>query len=447
MKKKIIYLLILILIGAVGYWNYFSDEELPDVTNQRIETNDAVYENEDYYVTAKKQTDFLKSKDTFFSFGKVLLLKKDTTMQAEDIALDKDNNMKLRKHIIGDSKSGWHLESEQMDYLKKEELITSEEGVKAVDTVKNLSISGKYFESDSRVTYIRMRENVTIESSKLKITGDRGEYTDERKEMVLSGRIKASGADRDNNPVEGEFEKLTYNVDTKLITTEDDFSLLYRGVKLSGGRMVVNETDESFEITENVRFEGGGFLIRAEKIERAAGSDVVLIEGPIRGGNDEYSIKAEHGEYHIGEKKLYLLAPENQLEITSKKGEVLRGTRIIFDNQANFAEIMSATGVEYQSEQGVLHTKVIQYDLAAGEVILEHPFTFRGPRYESDGREARYKTREKTGFMTYGYILDKEKNQRIAGDEIRGDRERKYYAAKGNAEMENERYFLKAPEV
>jgi len=447
MRKKTIAIALFLIAGILVYFNYFREENLPDDANQRIETTNAVYENEDYHVTAAKQTDFLKSKDTFFADGELKLLKKGTILRADSMEMDKENNVSLRKNIEGESESGWRLNSEQLYYHKAKDEISSDEGVKARDMNRDLSISSRRYRSDAKVTFMEMREDVEISTGKVKITGDSGDYSDKTKELVLSGKIEVSGYDKDNNSIGGEFKRLYYHIGTKQIRSEDPFHLLYRGIRLNGGRLVMNEADESFEITKDVSFEGGGYTIRAERIRRGPMGDIVYIDGPVSGGNAEYGMKAQRGEYRISEKKLYLLGEDGKLELTSAKGEKLQGNEIIFDNDKNTVEIKAKDKVRYQSAEGELYTKNIVYDLTARVAMIGNPYTFAGPRWESEGKAALYRADEKAGELSGAWILDKEKHQRVEGDKITADRLKETYILDGAAYVENDSYILRAPYV
>ncbi|MDR3258345.1 MAG: LPS export ABC transporter periplasmic protein LptC [Fusobacteriaceae bacterium] len=446
MMKKTIYIVIFIVIIIMGYLNYFSDEKLPDDIGQKIETIDVNYDNEDYHVEAKKQIDFIKTKETRFEIGKIIILKNDTTLSGDNIYIDKNNNLELNNNIIGVSNNGWRIESEQLKYIKDRDEITSDIGITAINQERKLKISGKHYKSDSKITYIDLENDIIIENDRIQITGDKGSYNEANKIITLEGKIKLEGYDSSNNVIEGEFIKFVYNVDTKTMRSDDEFYLLYKTIKLIGKKMSLDENDGSFTITDDVSFEAGNYKIYASKIERLPNDDKVKMYGSIYGGNDEYNINAGYGEYSISEKKLYIL--EN-VELVSTNGDKLTGDIITFDNNINELEVYCNENkkVEYTSKDGKLITKKLRYDTVKKVVIIEEPYEFDGPQYQSMGNKAKYNLNDKVGYISEGYIFDKVKKQRVAGNTIDGNVENKIYKVRENVQIENENYKLSADYV
>ena len=73
-KKKMLYTGIGIAAVILGYFNYFgSDKDIGNV-KKIMETTNAVYENEDYYVEAEKEIDYIDEKESKFEKAKAEIM-------------------------------------------------------------------------------------------------------------------------------------------------------------------------------------------------------------------------------------------------------------------------------------------------------------------------------------------------------------------------------------
>lgn len=445
MKKKIIYILIGIVILILGYLNYFRDENLPD-SGAPIITINTKYENDEYKVEAKKQLDYLKTRETKFEFGKLLILKDNTKMNAENISIDKENNLQLRNNIKGYSENGWEIESEQIDYNKNKDIITSELGIKAINKEKNLTVFGEKYLSDSKISYIKLEKNVKLTVGKLFAVGDKGDYDEKSQIITMEGNIKLGGTDNNENPVGGNLKKLSYNMEKKTVESNESFDLLYRGIKLLGEKILYNDTSESLEITKNVAFEASGYKIYADKIIKEEESNIVKIYGPIFGGNDEYQMNGNEGYFDTEKKELYIYG---DVKIISKDKEELTGEQIILNDEKNTVTVIGTKEkpVIYKSKDGVFTTSNLVYNFSNKEVFLNDYYKVDGVRYDSEGEKGYYNTEKKSGYVINGYIFDKVEHKKLNGNLLQLDAVEEYYVGKGNVIYEDKQYILTSEEV
>ncbi|MGF6906315.1 LPS export ABC transporter periplasmic protein LptC [Fusobacterium sp. PH5-44] len=445
MKKKIIYILIGVAVLVLGYLNYFSDENLPD-GGAPVITTKTKYENDEYKVEAEKQLDYLKTKETKFEFGELIILKDKTQIKADSIRIDKNNDLELRKNIRGRSENGWKIESEQIDYNKSKDIITSEEGIKAINEEKKLSIFGEKYISDSKISYIKLEKNVKLTVGKIFAAGDKGDYDEKSQIVTMEGNIKLGGTDNNDNPVSGNIKKLSYNMEKKIVESNESFDLIYRGIKLLGERILYNDESEALEITKNVAFEASGYKIFADKIIKEEKSNIVKIYGPIFGGNVEYQMNGNEGYFDTEKKELYIYG---NVKIVSKDKEELTGEQIILNDEKNTVTIVGTKErpVNYRSKDGVFTTSNLVYNFSNKDVFLNDYYKVDGTRYDSEGEKGYYNTEKKSGYVINGYVFDKVEKKKLSGNLLQLDAIEESYIGKGNVVYEDEQYILTGEEI
>jgi len=445
MKKKIIYSLIGVAVIVLGYLNYFADEQLPE-GNAPIETFNTRYENEEYRVEAKKQLDYLRTRETRFEFGQLELLKERTRMIADDIFIDSDNNIEFRKNIHGYTENGWEIQSEKLDYNKINDEITTDEGIRAINAERNVSIGSRIYKSDSRATYIDMEREVTLTVDKITATGDKGSYREDSGIVTLEGNIRLGGTDRNNNSIGGNMIKLAYNLETKTLESNEAFDIVYRGIKLLGERLLYEEFSQALEITDNVVFEVADYKVNADRIIKEEESTIVKIYGPIFGGNEESQMEADEGIYDIEKKELYVYG---NVKIITKNNEELTSEQLVLNDENSSAIALGTEEkpVIFKSDDGILTTTNLIYNFANNDLFMNEKYKVDGVQYDSEGEKGYYNTVTKIGEITNGYILDKKENRKLSGSSLKIDELNEVYAGNGNVVYEDSQYILKAEEI
>jgi|GEM_PF-574412 len=445
MKKKIIYGLIGVTIIVLGYLNYFTDEKLPE-GGAPVITSNTKYENEEYRVEAKRQLDYLKTKETRFEFGELDILKDNTKMMADNIYIDKDNNVEFRKNIRGYTENGWEIQSDKLDYNKIKDEITTDEGIKAINAERDVSVASIIYKSDSKATYIDMEKDVTLTVGKISATGDKGNYQEANRVVTLEGNIKLGGTDNNNNPVGGNMKKLVYSMDSKTVESNEAFDVVYRGIKLLGERLLYKNISQALEITKNVSFETSDYKFNADKIIKEEGSNIVKIYGPIFGGNEEYQMNADEGTFNTEKKELYVYG---NVKVVSKDNEELIAEQLILNDEKN---TITAIGTEekpvrYKSKDGIFITKNLIYNFSSNDLFVNEKYKVDGVQYDSEGEKGYYNTQTKIGHITNGYIFDKRENKKLSGNLLKIDELNEFYTGKGNVIYEDKQYILKAEDV
>lgn len=441
-KKKIVYGIIFIVVIVLGYLNYFGDEGELGKTEQVIETSNVTYKNEDYVVEAQLQKDYIKENETGFEKAKAKV--NDMLISGDNVFIDKVRNLALKNNILGISPNGWSFKAESVDYNKLKDEIKSTTGVTAINEEQGIKISGQNFTTDSKMSYIELTQDVVLENESIALKGDKGEYDDLTKIVVLSNNITLEGRGENVGLVDGHFKTLRYNSDSRILEAWEPFDTTYKEVKLSAESLYFKEDTEALKVSKNVVIEANGFKIYVDRVDKAGNSNILKIAGKIKGSDGTYSFEGDKGEYNTESKVLTILG---NIKGSSTKGEKIAGDRLVYDTNSKLMTLSGDKNVKYSSADGELITKVFNYNSETKEMSTSGAYTFSGTKYESKGKNLYYNGESKDVKITEGYLLDKEKKQKLNGDKIAYNTDTQDSSVIGKAFMEDEKYSLSSESI
>lgn len=441
-KKKIVYGIIFIVVIVLGYLNYFGDEGELGKAEQVIETSNVTYKNEDYVVEAQLQKDYIKENETGFEKAKAKV--NDMLISGDNVFIDKVRNLALKNNILGISPNGWSFKAESVDYNKLKDEIKSTTGVTAINEEQGIKISGQNFTTDSKMSYIELTQDVVLENESIALKGDKGEYDDLTKIVVLSNNITLEGRGENVGLVDGHFKTLRYNSDSRILEAWEPFDTTYKEVKLSAESLYFKEDTEALKVSKNVVIEANGFKIYVDRLDKAGNSNILKIAGKIKGSDGTYSFEGDKGEYNTESKVLTILG---NIKGSSTKGEKIAGDRLVYDTNSKLMTLSGDKNVKYSSTDGELITKVFNYNSETKEMSTDGAYTFSGTKYESKGKNLYYNGESKDVKITEGYLLDKEKKQRLSGDKIAYNTDTQDSSVIGKAFMEDEKYSLSSESI
>lgn len=441
-KKKIVYGIIFIVVIVLGYLNYFGDEGELGKAEQVIETSNVTYKNEDYVVEAQLQKDYIKENETGFEKAKAKV--NDMLISGDNVFIDKVRNLALKNNILGISPNGWSFKAESVDYNKLKDEIKSTTGVTAINEEQGIKISGQNFTTDSKMSYIELTQDVVLENESVALKGDKGEYDDLTKIVVLSNNITLEGRGENVGLVDGHFKTLRYNSDSRILEAWEPFDTTYKGVKLSAESLYFKEDTEALKVSKNVVIEANGFKIYVDRLDKAGNSSILKIAGKIKGSDGTYSFEGDKGEYNTESKVLTILG---NIKGSSTKGEKIAGDRLVYDTNSKLMTLSGDKNIKYSSVDGELITKVFNYNSETKEMSTSGAYTFSGTKYESKGKNLYYNGESKDVKITEGYLLDKEKKQRLSGDKIAYNTDTQDSSVIGKAFMEDEKYSLSSESI
>lgn len=441
-KKKIVYGIIFIVVIVLGYLNYFGDEGELGKAEQVIETSNVTYKNEDYVVEAQLQKDYIKENETGFEKAKAKV--NDMLISGDNVFIDKVRNLALKNNILGISPNGWSFKAESVDYNKLKDEIKSTTGVTAINEEQGIKISGQNFTTDSKMSYIELTQDVVLENKSIALKGDKGEYDDLTKIVVLSNNITLEGRGENAGLVDGHFKTLRYNSDSRILEAWEPFDTTYKEVKLSAESLYFKEDTEALKVSKNVVIEANGFKIYVDRLDKAGNSNILKIGGKIKGSDGTYSFEGDKGEYNTESKVLTILG---NIKGSSTKGEKIAGDRLVYDTNSKLMTLSGDKNIKYSSADGELITKVFNYNSETKEMSTSGAYTFSGTKYESKGKNLYYNGESKDVKITEGYLLDKEKKQRLSGDKIAYNTDTQDSSVIGKAFMEDEKYSLSSESI
>ena len=388
-KKKIIYIAMGLIAVVLGYLNYFgSDKEVGDI-KKIIETINAVYESDDIRVEAEKEIDYVDEKESKFEKAKATI--QGMLLSGDNAFLDKDKNLTLDTNILGISPNGWEIKASELKYNKETQELVSVKPMYAKNAEKSIEVLANKFKTTISMDNITLEDGVIIKNKMFSILADKANYDNSSKIITLEGNIRLSNrigevgdinnlkdvkdvqnnsANKTEKEMSGTFSKVYFNLDERNLYATDGFDLKYDEVGLKGRNIVLNETTQSFKVTDDVKFTYQDYIFDVSYIEKEPNSDIINIYGKIKGGNPIYSVLADKGEYNINDKKIRVFG---NVDITSTKGERLLLDNFIYSSQTKEAD-MYGNKIKYTSPDNNLEAEYIHYNTVTKEVTTDKPF-------------------------------------------------------------------------
>ncbi|MBP6062435.1 MAG: LPS export ABC transporter periplasmic protein LptC [Fusobacteriaceae bacterium] len=407
-KKKLYYKIGAVVLLILGYLNYYGDEKEDTLKEKIIETVGVKYTSEDYIIDAGKQLDYIDKGESSFELAKAKV--KDMLLSGDNAFLDKARNLALSSNILGISPNGWSFKAENIKYDKLKDEITSVTGVFVENKEKKLSVSGKEFKTDSKMSYIDLKKDVTLENEKIKVIGDIGHYVDDMKVAVLYDNVHLIGkevTEKDGKKLSGEFKKLNYDLNTKILETFDPYTVSYGDAQLFAENLSYNQAEESMLVTKNVSMKVNGFDIKLDKIEKKSMSDVLDFYGPINGADETYKIYSDNGNYDTKSKNLTMLG---NVSVISKEGDVGTADKVVYNSET---EIMDAYAINkdvvYKTKDGMIESKKVNFDNKTRELKIDTPFKFSDKDKNGTAKELYYNDVTKEGNAKDVVIYTKDK--------------------------------------
>lgn len=445
MSKKRIYILAGILIIVLGYLNYFKDEKVIEPkTDNIVETSDVTYESQGYRIEAGTQVDDMESKETKFKLAKAFF--EDMNLKGDNVFIDKLKNLILQGGIEGISANGWKFSADDAKYDRKEEKVYSDTGATAYNEEKNIKISGDRFETDSKMSYVNLDDNIEISGEKISVKADRARYRDSTGILDIEGDIRIRGENlSEDTPgtLTGEFTKARYSVKEKVLEAWEPFVMDYDGMKLYGEKLWYDENTGDFLISQNVHAEKDGFLLYMDRVEHTSAENIVVFHGKIHGGDDLYSVKGDNGYYDTLKKKVEV---RGNLVLTSKDGKDLRADRGVYHTET---KTLYAYGdkkdVVYKSPEGDIASREVMYKTETEEIFLNKRYRFENKEYTSKGEKFYYNNLTGEGKVTKGNI--KSKDFYGEGNLIEFNTQKQYYEATGDAYFDNQDYSVESAKL
>lgn len=414
-KKKIISIAIGIVILILGYLNYFGEEKEIKEIKKVVETKNAVYESEGYYVEAEKELDYIDEKESIFEKAKAKI--KGMILSGDNVLLDKARNLVLKSNIVGISPNGWEINASELKYEKETEMLTSESLASAINEEKGIEISGNKFKTNVSMDHIILENGVVIKNKFLSLMADNAEYSSETKKIVLKGNISIAGLaknEQGENKLSGKFNEVYYNLDEKNLYAENGFEVEYDGISLIGDKLILNDSEESFKINGNVKIKYQDYLFDVDRIEKNSGSQVINIYGMISGGNEVYKLNANNASYNIDTQDFLVLG---NIDMTSVNSERLLADKIEYNIKTKDLKVYGDS-VKYTSPTNNLEAEYFTYNTESKMLHTDKKF----------------------------YAFN-EKKQSISGTDLKYNLETKDFSANNELSLANENYQIKGKNI
>jgi len=390
-KKKIIYIAMGLIAVVLGYLNYFgSDKEVGDI-KKIIETINAVYESDDIRVEAEKEIDYVDEKESKFEKAKATI--QGMLLSGDNAFLDKDKNLTLDTNILGISPNGWEIKASELKYNKETQELVSVKPMYAKNAEKGIEVLANKFKTTISMDNITLEDGVIIKNKLFSILADKANYNNSSKIITLEGNIRLSNrigevgdintlkdvkdvqdnsASKAEKEMSGTFSKVYFNLDERNLYASDGFDLKYDEVGLKGRNIVLNETTQSFKVTDDVKFTYQDYIFDVSYIEKEPNSDIINVYGKIKGGNPIYSVSTKNVTYK--EETGILTAPEPYVIKSNSGDSTVNGNSITYNKKTG--ELVSPGEIIVDNKGTIIKGHDLVYNNITGLGKIEGPIPF-----------------------------------------------------------------------
>lgn len=441
-RKKLLYIGAIIVVLGLGYINYFGDEKKIEPKAQVIETTDVTYDSDGYHIKADKQKDIMKTDETTFETATAKF--KDMLLSGDNVFLDKAKNLILKSNILGRSINGWEFKTQEANYTKENDTITSTVGVSAINKEKGIEISGNNFKTNSKMSYIDLTGNVVLKINGYSIYAESAYYNNEDKIVNILGNMKLEGeiSSENSGKLTGEFKKAKYDLNTKILETKEPFVVDYNGTKLLGEHLIYNENTGALSITENVKILVDGYTIDVKSITRKDLNSPIDINGEIKGSNGIYTFKADKGVFF---NKTGILELVGNIDGYSKNGEKIQADKMDYNKNTGIMNLYGYNkDIYYSKEHEIIRTKELIYNNKTQEIAIKKNYIYKSDIYKSEGKQFFYNKLTGKGKIVSGYVKDLKKDEYASGDLVNFNRTEDKYLITGNGYFESKDYAFKS---
>ncbi len=442
MKGRLKQGLIFAVVIVLGYFNYYKDEKSLGVIENIIETTKVEYFTAGYKIEAESQIDDMDLSST--KFLNATAKYEDLSLKGGKVFLDAGKNLFLEENIRGENEDGWKLLANTLSYNQYKDILSSDTGIEVNNLEKNLSIYSKNISTDKDFEKIEMEDDIKVSDGKILLEGDKGKYIDETKIFTLQGNGNFKSLD-ENDDFHGEYVAIKYLVGEDKLEMKDGFTAYFENSTLKGKNLYYDNKDKTFTSTNNPTILIDGYTIKATEIKKIGSENIVDIVGRITGENEELDFVADKGVYNADTKKLYLTG---NVELLSKKGELLKGEIVVYDSITKIVEITAGKKeVTYAYEDTKAQSSKIIYDYNTKNIQLYKGYIYEDEIYISQGEDFVFNNEEKTGKITKGVVYEKERSRGLRGDTINFNTLTENYKASGNVILDTETNTLTTNEV
>lgn len=149
-----------------------------------------------------------------------------------------------------------------------------------------------------------MENGVKFEVGRAGLRGEKAEYDDSSKKILLSGNVELYNSKKDGKEFRGKFGDMSYDVEAGRGETNLPFEITYNETQLEAEKLVFYPEENAFHLEQNVNLTSKDYKATLSAMDKKAGEELIHFVGPIRAQNEEYSCSMNRAVYDIVKKKL-----------------------------------------------------------------------------------------------------------------------------------------------
>ena len=302
MWKKIIYVLIALFIGYFIYVIFYKTITPPSNIDleEKAKTKKVVYYlKDDAIIYADEQLGTPEDKEIRFKNVIVDLLKKDVMISGNEGVVDTETqDMVLKGKVIGKTKDNkWNLFTEEVNYKKETDKLTSNTRSKAVNNEDKTTVFGDKLETTTTFKEIILTGNVDFQREKDRITANSAIYYTDLKKVDAKGKVHYVGDGSDLKA-----DSAIYEMVTEFLTADGNVHYIGNGSEITAGHTVYDMKGQIVNATG-----GGMFKYPSNNVDGVYIDGIYNLKDQVLDtnsaftlNNDGYIIKGNSLHYVVG---------------------------------------------------------------------------------------------------------------------------------------------------
>lgn len=302
MWKKVIYVLIALFVGYFIYVIFYKTITPPDDTalEEKAKTKKVVYYlKDDAIIYADEQIGTPEDKEIRFKNVIVDLLKKDVMISGNKGIVDTETqNMDLKGKVIGKTKDNkWNLFTEEINYKKETDKLTSNTRSKAVNNEDKTTVFGDKLETTTTFKEVILTGNIDFQKDKDRITSDSAIYYTDLKKVDAKGKVHYVGEGSDLKA-----DSAVYEMITEILTANGNVHYIGNGSEITAGHAIYDMKGQIVNATG-----GGMFKYPSNNVDGVYIDGIYNLKEQILDtnsaftlNNDGYIIKGNSLHYVVG---------------------------------------------------------------------------------------------------------------------------------------------------
>lgn len=382
MLKKAMLVIIIIFTGFFIYNTYIRKDNTVYEAKYKTTSFGVEYTNGIYVLKAKEMVE--NSDDKTMTATDLVLINGDSVLKSKNGIKQANDDVTLTGDVTGENdKNGWLVKGQELNYYKDFNRVNSNLPVDAYNSIKKLSISGDYFESNIAFDDILLDRNVNAYTENFELLGEKAFYKNEILELVNNVQVEIKSLNKSNdkaNSVVGVFPGATYDSKTRILKASGAYQMYYKDMTINADELIYDENTDIITSKGNVTVSGEKLYGTFVEAKFNVKEDKIYLTGPINAGFNDLMYTGDNAVYNNAKGTFEVIG-----NATVTSGEnILNAGRLFYTQKTNTVEVFGEKGTfKYYGTNKELTGNYARF--IADKNLIEVPGVFRFKYLTSQG--------------------------------------------------------------